>query len=196
MRTAFNLLLFLIIAFALSTLFFKKGEGFTASGVKGLKYYTVDSNILCAAACLCCAVGGDQHWIAVLRFAGTVAVLVTMLIVIFLLVPAFGLKAMYTGRDFILHLVAPLMAVVTFCFFEKNIRPGEAAWGAVSVLAYGAAYLLNIRKNGMEDNDWYGFAQYGLKQKLMPVKAFWWVEVVLFTLFAYLLSLGLFAMHP
>ena len=196
MRTAYNLLLFLIIALALSTLFFKKGEGFTASGVTGLKYYTVDSNILCAVSCLCCALGGDQHWIAVLRFAGTVAVLVTMLIVIFLLAPAFGIKAMYTGRDFVLHLAAPLIAVITFCLCEENIHFEEAAWGAVSVLVYGACYLLNIRKNGIEDNDWYGFAQYGLKQKLLPLKAFWWVEVLLFTLFAFLLSLGLIAIHP
>ena len=196
MRTAYNLLLFMLIALATASLFFKKGEGFTASGLRGLKYYTVDSNILCAVACLCCAFGGDHHWIVVLRFAGTVAVLVTMLIVIFLLVPAFGMKAMFTGRDFVLHLAAPLIAVITFCFFEENIDLSEAFWGTISVLVYGVCYLLNILKNGIEENDWYGFAQYGVKQKLMPLKAFWLVEVMLFTLFAYLLSLGLYAIHP
>ncbi|MCR5088834.1 MAG: hypothetical protein K6C08_04890, partial [Oscillospiraceae bacterium] len=155
----------------------------------------IESNLLCGLACLCCVLFGPARWTVVLRFTGTACVAVTMLVVILFLGPMFGYKQMYSGRDFILHLVAPLLAVISFLLWEENVSGGEVFWGALPVLLYASAYLLNLQAHGVENNDWYGFGSFGLKQHLLPVKVFWWIEVLLFAAFALLLAWLLWLLH-
>ena len=72
-----------------------------------LRYFTVQSNLFSAAALLCAAVSGlfgrpsaaADLWL----FAGTVSVTVTLLTVLFFLIPQYGVKALYTGPDLFLQ---------------------------------------------------------------------------------------------
>ncbi len=194
-RTVVNLVIFLLVFLSWGSIFFPKEKGFTPKGLGGLKYFTVESNLLCGISCLCCVLFGPSRWTVILRFVATVSVAVTMLVVILLLGPMYGYKEMYNGQDFVFHMAAPLLAVVSFLLWEENVSKRELLWGALPVLLYGSVYLLNLQKNGMEKNDWYGFGSFGLKQRVLPVKVFWWIEVLLFSSFALLLAWLLWRLH-
>ena len=195
MKNAINILIFLMVMLAWLSVFITREKSFTSGGLRALKYFTVESNLFCAIACLLCVIAGESHVVIVIRFVATVSVLVTMLIVILLLAPMQGFKKMFTGKDFIFHLVAPLTAVLSYLFLEENVAKGELFYGTIPVLLYGTGYLINILRHGAKGNDWYGFAALGEKQQLIPAKAAWWIEVILFGAFSFLLSWLLYALH-
>ena len=129
-----------------------------------LRYFTVQSNLFCAAALLCAAVYGlfgrasaaAELWL----FAGTVAT-VTLLTVLFFLIPQYGVKALYTGPDLFLHLLCPAAALISFAFRPRIAAPSAfAAIGVLPVLAYAALYRRKVVVTE-EWNDFYGFNRGG-----------------------------------
>ncbi len=168
---------FLNIVIALLTLiivvsFFRKdGQWVPERGKFALRFFTTLSNLLCAAACLLTALainaGGIPEWIWMLKYIGTAAVTVTMLTVLFFLAPTFGkgaLKVLLSGTDLFMHLINPLLALVSFCVFEKRgMSFGQSLWGMLPVVLYGPVYLYKILYALPEKrwDDFYGFNKQG-----------------------------------
>ncbi len=130
-------------------------------GARLFRYFTVQSNVFCAAAALLMCAAPDRPWAWVLKYVGTAAVTVTMMTVLVILAPAVGsLRKLIHGSDFFMHLVTPLAAILCFCVFEKRgMRFGTAMLGMLPVLLYGALYLYKIKfaPEASRWEDFYGF---------------------------------------
>lgn len=103
-------------------------------GSFGVEYYTQDSNflmlIVAAMACFfilrkIIAKKDFPRWFSILKYAATLALLVTFLVVVCVLAPGIGFPKGYqlmvfTGAMYYTHFVCPILAVVCFCLFEKH----------------------------------------------------------------------------
>ena len=166
-----NILIALITLIIVVSFFRKEGQWVPERGKFALRFFTTLSNILCAAACLLTALainaGGIPEWIWMLKYIGTAAVTVTMLTVLFFLAPSFGkgaLKVLLSGTDLFMHLITPLLALVSFCVFEKRgMTFCQSLWGMLPVVLYGPGYLYKILFALPEKrwDDFYGFNKQG-----------------------------------
>lgn len=166
-----NILIALITLLIVVSFFRKDGQWVPERGKFALRFFTTLSNMLCAAACLLTALainaGGIPEWIWMLKYIGTAAVTVTMLTVLFFLAPTFGkgaLKVLLSGTDLFMHLITPLLALVSFCVFEKRgMSFGQSLWGMLPVVLYGPVYLYKILYALPEKrwDDFYGFNKQG-----------------------------------
>ena len=166
-----NILIALITLIIVVSFFRKEGQWVPERGKFALRFFTTLSNLLCAAACLLTALainaGGIPEWIWMLKYIGTAAVTVTMLTVLFFLAPTFGkgaLKVLLSGTDLFMHLINPLLALVSFCVFEKRgMSFGQSLWGMLPVVLYGPVYLYKILFALPEKrwDDFYGFNKQG-----------------------------------
>ena len=156
------------------------------------RYFTVLSNLFCAAAAAITAIAGAfgtlPLWVVLLKYTGTAAVTVTLLTVLLFLAPSSGeWKKLLSGPDLIWHLICPLLAIVSFCAFEHKTRFGFG-WtllGVLPVLLYGIFYFSRVvlarEENRMED--FYGFNKGGK----------WYLSVPLMLLGAFAISVVLWA---
>ncbi len=118
---------------------------------KLFRYFTMLSNLLSAAASIAVVIawlcGGLPVWVQLLKFAGTAAVTVTMLTVLLLLAPlSHEWKDFLSGAQLLMHLICPLLAIVSFLVFEKT-RPMTAwaiAVGVAPVALYGILYWYKV----------------------------------------------------
>ena len=153
--------------------FFRKdGKWEPERGKFALRFFTTQSNILVAAAPLLTALalsseGTIPRWIWTLKYIGTAAVTVTMLTVFLFLAPSIGkdwVKYLLTGSDIFMHLLTPLLALFTFCVFERQgMTFLQSLWGMLPVLLYGPLYLYKILFAPPEKrwDDFYGFNKQG-----------------------------------
>lgn len=156
---------------------FGAGMLLNTTGVGSLKYYTILSNLLSAAASawlVASLLGGECPRIVFLaKFAATTSVMVTFLVTLVFLGPTMGYAIMYAGPNLFLHLVLPLMALmeVWVLWPRLGLSLGDTAWAVVPTLAYAVFYYGNILVNGVGEppalNDWYGFTVWGLDR--MPI---------------------------
>ena len=166
-----NTLIALLTLLIVVSFFRKDGQWVPERGKFALRFFTTLSNILCAAACLLTALamnaGGVPEWIWTLKYIGTAAVTVTMLTVLLFLAPSFGkgaLKALLSGTDLFMHLITPLLALVSFCVFERRgMTLCQSLWGLLPVVLYGPLYLYKILFALPEKRweDFYGFNKQG-----------------------------------
>lgn len=139
------------------------------NGLAALRFYTLLSNLFCALAALALAlalIGGEvPRWIWLWKYIGAAAVTVTLLTVLFFLAPAAGFKAMFSGRDLYLHLIGPLLALVSFCFFERfyPLSLPLSLTGLIPVILYGLTYLYKVVLCPEERRweDFYGYNKNG-----------------------------------
>ena len=169
MRIVLNLAIFLCTV--LSYLFcFRTEEGWSVkTGLGALRYFTLLSNLFCALAALSLALallGGEvPRWIWLVKYIGVAAVTVTLLTVLIFLGPSMGYKQLLSGRDLYLHLIGPLLAIVSFCFFER-LYPFPfplALTGVLPVLLYGVYYMYRVIYCPEEKRweDFYGYNKSG-----------------------------------
>jgi hypothetical protein len=134
-----------------------------------LRYFTVLSNLFCAAASLAVAAarlcGAVPNGILMMKFVGTAAVTITFLTVMFFLGPVvYNYKVLLTGPDLWLHLVCPVIAILTLLLWDgPDMGFGGALWGVLPVLLYGGMYLYRILLAPPEKRweDFYGFNRNG-----------------------------------
>ncbi len=166
-----NLLIFLV-TLVLVVLFFRKdGEWVPERGRFAFRFYTCQSNVLCAAAALLTAVfrlaGNLPEWVWLLKYIGTAAVTVTMLTVFLFLAPSVGkdwVNVLLKGGDLFMHLLTPLLALFTFCVPEKQgMTFAQSLTGMLPVVLYGPLYLYKILYAPAEKrwDDFYGFNKGG-----------------------------------
>ena len=157
----------LICALMLGVLirFSRKDGRWTAENLRpAFRYFTVQSNAFCAAAALLLCLFPDAAWAWTLKFVATAAVTVTMLTVLCFLGRLYGYRALLQGSDLIMHLINPLLALVSFCGFERRgLRFPLLLAGLIPVLLYGAHYFYRILLCAPEKRweDFYGFNRGG-----------------------------------
>ncbi len=167
-----NLLIFLVTFVLVLRFPWKDGQWLPDRWKKAFRYFTVQSNVLCAASCLLSAIFGiggeipEKIWL--LKYIGTAAVTVTMLTVFLFLAPSIGkdgLKVLLGSvSDFFMHLVTPVAAIVSFCLLEKRgMSFPVTLLGMLPVVLYGIQYIRRTQFGPAEKRweDFYGFNRNG-----------------------------------
>ena len=166
-----NICIFGITAYVGFTYFRKDHHWDVQRGKSAFRYFTCLSNNLCATVSLltaCARIAGSfPDWVFILKYIGTAGVTVTMMTVLLLLAPSLGkggLKRLLAGTELFMHLINPLMAVVTFLALEhRGMSLTEALWGLLPVVLYGPWYLYKVvyAPEGKRWDDFYGFNRIG-----------------------------------
>ena len=181
-----NVLIFVTMAFATVSMivgFYFMGEVnfLSASNFSAFKYFTVDSNVFAGLVALAFLIfklspAGKRsaklpRVLYVLKLAATTGVTLTMMVTVFFLAPhtTTNYFAYFMNSNFFMHLVTPLLCIISFVFFEpaeKQSFPVTFA-GIIPMVLYGFFYIPNILlhlENGKTSHtyDWYGFLDGGL----------------------------------
>ena len=134
---------------------------------ESFRYFTVLSNLFCALTALILLVaelfGAMPAWAVVLKYVGTAAVAVTLCTVFLYLLPATRSLEGLLGSmpETIMHLITPVLAILSFLGFEKGTMSAWAIPLAVlPVLLYGWLYLNRVVIAGTW-RDFYGFNKGG-----------------------------------
>lgn len=174
--TVFILTLFATIAMIKGFQFLGKSEILTANRMEIFKYFTVDSSIFTGLTSLLFAIydyfliknikTSIPKIIYILKFIATVSVMITFLVALLFLLPAynFNYNFIYANSNFIFHLVIPITSFINFIYFEKNecINFKNSFYCIIPVLLYSIYYMytsLTHFSNGKVSikYDWYGF---------------------------------------
>lgn len=160
-------------------MFFSTGN-LSASGLGSLKYFTVLSNLLVGLASgvmgvfQIIALKNDENiplWVLLFKYAGTVSVTLTLLVVVCYLAPNQVINggsyfSMFIGANLFFHLIIPICSIVDFTFFEfkPSLHFKHTIIGIFPMLAYAIFYLFNVsfkgvasEFDGVKTYDWYGF---------------------------------------
>ncbi len=128
------------------------------------RYFTVDSNILCALSSLfllfCRLHGRGGRAATLLRYMGTASVTVTMMTVLLFLSFLYGFGAMFEGWNLWLHGLGPLLSIVSFVWFERDENTLSIKYlplAVYPVLAYGVVYLIMAVIIGPRGGGWPDF---------------------------------------
>ena len=153
----------------------------SSANAKAFKYFTVDSNVFAGIISLVMIIvqllidkGKGRlkkipKLLHLLKLAATTGVTLTMLVTAFFLAPfQYDFFSLFMDSNLFLHLVIPLVCIVTFVFFEPaDISTAQTFAGTVPMLIYAIFYSTNIilhLQNGQtsHDYDWYGFLDGGV----------------------------------
>ena len=198
---ALNLATVVLVALSVLAFFMPVGiiagaGNMTVGGTRCFRYFTIDSNILCALGSLLLLpyqvkslAGGKNavpRWAFLLRFVGTVAVTVTMTVVLFFLGPTTGYGPMFEGACLELHLICPLLAILSFVLCERGLwlTKTRCLWGIAPTVIYGTVYLVNVIALGTWE-DFYGF----------NIGGFWYISYLVMPAVTYAIALALGALH-
>ncbi len=175
-------------------------ENFDHMGLRTFCMFTVNSNILCAAAMAMVIPytldGLRTHnyhmprWIVDLVYMGVTAVALTFLVSLFILSPAKGFVLIFTGSRFFLHGVCPILAIVAFCFFmsEKRLTIRDSLLALIPVLIYAVVYVVMVVVVGEENGGWNDF--YGFLTRL-PM----WIPLAAIMPLTFLIATGIRVLH-
>ena len=150
MKTAsviINAVMFLTTFIIVVSFFRKDGAWQIQRGLKAFRYFTVLSNVFCAITALymaiCQAFDRVTPATIFLKYLGTVSVTVTILTVFLFLGPSQGgYGDLLRGENLYMHLIGPLLAILSFCLIEKQRMllhcfdrgsAGAALWGGISL---------------------------------------------------------------
>ena len=159
-----NLIIVFVTAILVFGLFRRDGKWDLDRARNAFRFFTVQSNTLCAISALFLLLYPDAAWTYYLKYIGTCAVTVTMMTVLLFLGPVFGYQYMFKGSDLFMHLLTPLLAIVSLCVFEsKGMSPVAACLGLLPVALYAPLYLYKILLAPKEKrwDDFYGFNRNG-----------------------------------
>lgn len=160
-----NLFLFVAITWSVVYYFYHEdGSGnMLAHGFNCFRFFTIDSNVLCGIASgiylyfnILRLMGRDvvtPYWLKLFKFIATVSVSVTFFVVLIVLAPLYSMTSdvsiwfLYEDNCFILHLMGPLMAILTLCVFEKDdiIENKKVLYFAMlTTVIYGIVYFICV----------------------------------------------------
>lgn len=129
-------------------------------------YFTTDSNLLAGIAAVIVSaydiqiIRGKRTVIPkpaiILKFAGVVTVMITMITCLIYLAPTYGFGFIFGNTFFHMHLGGPLMAFISFCFFEKGERLGilEAQLAHIPCIIYSVIYFVMVYAVGEANGGW------------------------------------------
>ena len=174
LASAVLLIIVVFTAWSVGSMFLYSGSG-NMRVHRGVifRYFTVDSNILCALSCAFALParlfgrGKGAGAAMLLRYMGTASVTVTMLTVLFFLGILYGYPAMFEGWNLWLHGIGPLLSIVSFVWLERDGTAPEKKHLVLSllpVIVYGGVYLVMAVVIGAAKGGWpdfYGFNMSG-----------------------------------
>lgn len=181
---AINVLNIILVAVSIASFFKRTGDGNMAvSGTNCFRYFTIDSNILAAVTSVVVLPflfrKDVPMWVIVFKYVGMTAVTVTFLTVVFFLGPTQGYETMFDGVCLYLHLICPLLTIISVYLPEIRKPLPKHSWlfGTLPVVVYGAIYavMVLITKQWL---DFYGFTRGG----------FWYISLIAMYLLSALLS--------
>ncbi len=90
-----------------------------------LTYYTVDSNIFLLVSSILYLIfrKNTPKIVELLKYSSTLSVMITFLVVIFVLLPMYDFNYQFfllDGPNLYVHVICPILALVSFVFFERN----------------------------------------------------------------------------
>ena len=146
-----------------------------ATKMEMFKFYTIDSNILVGIISFILVIWEIKllnkkvkvipNSIYVLKFIATSAITLTFVTTLFFLAPQYGLYAMYNNSNLFFHLIVPVLAIISYVFFEKyNNKYKYAILGIIPMFLYSIYYtgmiIINLDNGGLTFKyDFYGFLQ-------------------------------------
>lgn len=158
----------------------KEEASLAAVGLRALRYFTVQSNLLAGLAGLLYALallpvlrgktGSLAPWVQTLKLVAVASVGLTFLVVAVFFVLILHAPDMFSGANLFFHLLVPLYALVSFVLFDRfaPLKRWTILLGAVPMLLYGCFYTANCLINGVGSydnketlNDWYWFLHEG-----------------------------------
>lgn len=134
-----------------------------------LRYFTVQSNILaffvCVIVVICDlmilygALPAVPLAVVVLKMISTAAVMLTFFVVLFYLLPKFGMTDLFQGANFYMHLVIPLLCFFSLVFCEGVYKIPILFFllTLIPVAAYSVLYVYNVVFRPEEKGRWYDF---------------------------------------
>ena len=159
----FNLLMVLL---TISGFIYVLSSDLTVSERIGwLQFFTVDSNILCGICALIyliteivCFRKGKKipFGITVLKYVGTSAIGLTFIVVLAYLSWALGPQECFTGPNLFMHLIMPVLALVSFIVFEcpSDFKFRNTIFGFIPCFIYGIIYLIFVVFISKENGGW------------------------------------------
>ena len=90
-----------------------------------LAYYTIDSNIflLISTILYLLTINNVPKIVQLLKYSSTLSVFITFLVVVFVLYPMYDFNFQFMfldGPNLYMHVLCPLLAVISFIFFDSN----------------------------------------------------------------------------
>ncbi len=182
-----NIIIFIITFVLVISVFREDGRWSPARAKRAFRFFTMQSNVLCAISALCVCLFPDADWAYYLKIIGTAGVMVTMLTVLIFLGQVYGYKPLLAGSDLFMHLLTPLMALISLVLFERR---GIGFWtsfiGLLPVALYAPLYLYKI-KYAPEDKRWEDFYAFNRTGKWWLSYAFMLIGTALICLCLYFL---------
>lgn len=187
-----NIAIVVMVVFSLYAMyigfnFMGKRGAMEAMGSEMFRYFTIDSNILMGICSLVMAVAelmvilGYSNELSsviyIIKLMGTSAVMLTLLVTTFFLVPQFKNPIiLFYNSNLFFHAIVPILALVSFVFVENGIDLplSSSIVGALPTMVYAMYYVGEIYRhlnNGKVDKyyDFYNFT--GGKKEMIPVSA-------------------------
>lgn len=90
-----------------------------------LAYYTIDSNIflLISTILYLITINNVPKIVQLIKYSSTLSVFITFLVVVFVLYPMYDFNFQFMfldGPNLYMHVLCPLLAVISFIFFDSN----------------------------------------------------------------------------
>ena len=183
-----DLLIFVMAFYAVGTAVRTLGGGeFNGTGLRTLRYFTTESNILCGIVSLLAAaftlpvfLGKRERIpksVLVLKYVGSCAVALTFFVVLAFLGLIYGYGMMYRGASFYMHGIVPILAMVSWIVFDRgaHLRVRAVLFGLVPVVIYGVIYFIQVVVLGKARGGWedfYAFARGGKWWLSLPIVFF------------------------
>lgn len=117
--------------------------------LKSLIFYTQLSNLAAILSAVCALLFPGQEWTAVFRYLAVCMLIMTCLVTVFVLVPTIRdtQLLLWSRSGFFLHLVCPLLNVLSWFFLEPHVPAGYVFLPPLVTLVYGIIMLyLNYRR--------------------------------------------------
>ena len=162
----------IVILVTLGTIFMFTGFKFMPSNnsllstkIEVFKYFTVDSNVFMGIVSLIYIFKRKNvtKSLSILKLMATSAVTLTFVTTLVFLTPQYGFYQLYNNSNLFFHLLVPILAVVTYIFFENDVlERKESKFGMIPMLLYSVFYtgniLIHLNNDGLTYKyDFYGF---------------------------------------
>ena len=170
--------------------------GITAVGygkiMRSMMYYTQLSNAAALISALLLLVFGNQPWIIAFRYLSVCMLMMTMLVTIFVLVPTIKdtQLLLWSRVGFFLHLVCPVLNLVSYLFLEQRAGWGLLPLPAIVTLIYGDIMLYFNYKRKVDGP--YPFLRYHDQSRMAT---FLWFVVLMFVILGISSGAILFGAH-
>jgi len=164
-------------------------EGMSIGGTNCFVFFTIDSNILAAIASLILipynikSIKNNKDEIPskllTFKFISATSVTLTFIVVVVFLGPIKGYIRMYEGTRLFLHLISPLLSIISYIFFERGfiIPKKKVILGVVPALIYGIVYFTNV----LVFKVWPDFYNFNINGK-------WYITFIVIASATYLMS--------